>query len=149
MPAREADLVLADVVLHIFRPGRAARHGQEATWKRSLCTSMTSSDRLPAQRRHLERKLLLDHSARCSRPRSRVLAQLVARGSLCACVTFVDELATASEATISMVAAVHPDDPAVRTYKIVPKPPGGPAYAAALAERYGLTYGAVSDQVAG
>ncbi len=64
-------------------------------------------------------------------------------------MTFVDELATANEVTISMVAAVDPDDPAVRTYKIVPKPPGGPAYAAALAERYGLTYRAVSDQVAG
>ena len=77
-----------------------------------------------------------------------VLAQLVARGSLCAFVTFVDELARANEATISMVAAVHPDDPALRTYKIVRKPPDGLAYAAALAERYGLTYGAVSEQVA-
>ena len=36
----------------------------------------------------------------------------------------------------------------VRTYKILPKPPGGLAYAAALAERYGLTYRAVSEQVA-
>lgn len=64
-------------------------------------------------------------------------------------MTFVDELATANQATISMVATVDPDDPAVRTYKIVPRPPGGLAYAAALAERYGLTYRAVTDQVAG
>jgi DNA mismatch repair protein MutS len=149
VPAREADLVLADAVL----------------------TSFAQAERLGTGRSHLEEELVTLHAiiGRAS-PRSvvilnesfssttlrdaallghAVLAQLVARGSLCALVTFVDELATANEATISMVAAVDPDDPALRTYKILPRPPGGPAYAAALAERYGLTYRAVTDQVAG
>ena len=148
VPAREADLVLADVVL----------------------TSFAQAERLGATRSHLEEELVhlsgvIERASRCSvvilnesfssttvRDATllgrAVLAQLVARGSICVLVTFVDELATANEATISMVAAVHPDDPALRTYKILPKPPGGLAYAAALAERYGLTYGAVSEQVA-
>jgi DNA mismatch repair protein MutS len=149
VPAREADLVLADVVL----------------------TSFAQAERLGTGRSHLEEELVHLHDivGRAS-PRSviilnesfssttlrdatvlgrAVLAQLVARGSLCVVVTFVDELATANPATISMVATVDPDDPAVRTYRIVPKPPGGLAYAAALAERYGLTFRAVSDQVAG
>jgi hypothetical protein len=77
-----------------------------------------------------------------------VLAQLLARGALCLYVTFVDELATANEATVSMVATVDPEDPVLRTYKLVRKPPEGMAYAAALAERYGLTYRAVQEQVA-
>jgi DNA mismatch repair ATPase MutS len=148
VPAREANLVLADAVL----------------------ASFAQAERLGTGRSHLEEELVHLHGviAQAS-PRSvivlnesfssttlrdatllgrAVLAQLVARGSLCAFVTFVDELATANEATISMVAAVHPDDPAQRTYKIFPKPPGGLAYAAALAERYGLSYRAVSEQVA-
>lgn len=68
-----------------------------------------------------------------------VLADLAARGALCICVTFVDELATAGAGTVSMVATVHPDDPALRTYKVVRKPPDGLAYAAAIAERYRLS----------
>jgi DNA mismatch repair protein MutS len=149
VPAREADLVLTDAVL----------------------TSFAQAERLRTGRSHLEEELVHLHQiVEHASPRSvvilnesfssttlrdaallgrAVLAQLVARGSLCVVVTFVDELATANRVTISMVAAVHPDDPALRTYKIVPRPPGGLAYAAALAERYGLSYRAVADQVNG
>ena len=52
-----------------------------------------------------------------------------------------------NETTVSMVATVDPDDPVVRTYKVVRKAPEGQAYAAALAERYGLTYRAVEERV--
>jgi DNA mismatch repair ATPase MutS len=77
-----------------------------------------------------------------------VLTQLLARDCLGVCVTFVDELASLSEKTVSMVSTVVPDNPAERTFKIVRKPADGLAYAAAIAEKYGLSREALRRRVA-
>jgi DNA mismatch repair protein MutS len=69
-----------------------------------------------------------------------VLKQLTELGCLAVCVTFVDELASLNEATVSMVATVAPDDPSTRTFKIVRRPADGRAYAWALAAKYGLSH---------
>lgn len=79
---------------------------------------------------------------------TQVLTTIVALGALCVYVTFVDELTTLGPTIVSMVSTVQPDDAASRTYKVVRKPADGLAYAAAIAEKYGLGYESLRRRVA-
>ena len=69
-----------------------------------------------------------------------VVRQIIDLDVLCVFVTFVDELSSLDVSTVSMMSTVVPEDPAMRTYNVVRKPADGLAYAAAIAEKYGLTY---------
>jgi len=78
---------------------------------------------------------------------TRVLERILRLDLLCVCVTFIDELASLSEKTVSVVAEVAPDNPAVRTYKIMRRSADGVAYALSIAQKYRLTYECVKERL--
>jgi hypothetical protein len=78
----------------------------------------------------------------------KVMERIIDLDLLCACVTFIDELAFLGPKVVSMASTVVPDNPAQRTFKIVRKPADGKAYAVFIAERYGLTFDRIGERLA-
>jgi DNA mismatch repair ATPase MutS len=76
-----------------------------------------------------------------------VVSRLLDRGCVGVYVTFVEEIASVSEATVSMVSEVVPENPAHRTFRVLRKPADGLAYAWAIAEKYGLTYERLMERI--
>jgi DNA mismatch repair protein MutS len=78
---------------------------------------------------------------------TKVMTKLVELDALCVWVTFVDELAAFGPQTVSLVSTVVPDNPAMRTFRLVRRPADGLAYAMAIAQKYNLTYEAIMERV--
>ena len=76
-----------------------------------------------------------------------VARKILGRDMLCLWVTFLEDLASLNDQTMSMVAEVSPDDPAIRTYRLVRRPPDGLAHALAVARKYGLTRDRLNERL--
>jgi DNA mismatch repair protein MutS len=78
---------------------------------------------------------------------SKVMERIIRLKALCVWVTFVDELASFGPETVSMVSTVVPENPALRTFKVVRQAADGLAYAMAIAQKYGLVYETICERI--
>ena len=77
----------------------------------------------------------------------KIFERILELDALGVCVSFIDELSTLSEKTVSMVSTVVPENPAQRTFKIIRKQADGLSYAISIVEKHHLTYSRITERI--
>ncbi len=77
----------------------------------------------------------------------RILSSISEKGATAVVVTFIEEWADLNEKTVSLVSEVLPDNPSLRTFKILRKPTSGRSYAMTLAQKHRLTYEEIKERI--
>ncbi len=140
VPGRRARVFLSDQIFTHFEREEDIAHlrsklEDELVRLRGSCDTMTSES-LIILNEIFASTSLEDQTLLCTR----ILGEVLKIDALAVCVTFIDSLSTLSGKTVSMVGAVDPDEPALRTFEVLRRPADGLAYARSLAERRGVTY---------
>jgi len=77
----------------------------------------------------------------------KIMEKIIKLNLLCVWVTFIVELAYFSKEIVSVVSTVFPENPALRTFKILRKPADGLAFAISIAEKYKLTHDKIMERI--
>ena len=76
-----------------------------------------------------------------------IIRKITELDALCVCVSFIDELSTLNDHTISMVSTVDAQSNYTRTFKIIRRPADGRAYAISIVDKHGLTQKAIMERI--
>lgn len=77
----------------------------------------------------------------------KIMEEVIRLDLLCVWITFIDELSSFSDNTVSMISRVIPENPGFRTYKILRMPADGLAYALSIAVKHNLTYNSLKERL--
>ena len=70
----------------------------------------------------------------------KMIEKILELGAAGVLVTFLSELSVCRPETVSMMSTVDPENPDLRTFRILRKPPDGITYAMTLAHKHGLSF---------
>lgn len=147
VPGTRAQLFLADTILTHFEKGESGLDGR-GKLEGDLLRIHAILEQATPDSIVILNEIFDSTTVRDARLLSHKIMDRIARlDSLCVWVTFLDELASANEKTVSMVSTVVPENPSQRTYRIKRQAPDGLAYALSIAEKYGLTSTRLEDRL--